>query len=719
MKADSHVPTGDVSDRGLDAPASRHAVKVKRKNMRSSFVYLLVAFAGLCLPVCARGHHPEPSPMEKRVVKALRAEEKILIDGHLSEKDWDHAEKARDFFRAQPNRGVRAVLKTEAMVLYDDATLYVGFRCFEPDMTLLRETLTRRDSRIWHDDAVEVVLDTYDDDRNGYVFGVNTLGTQMDEHIGNESVFTMTWDARWDVRVAKGEDFWTAEFAIPFSELRFSTGNSTWGINFWRAHPIDGESYSWSDTGGKFGRISEFGELRGLSLGAAAKQRKLGILPYATYRALEELPDDRGYGVDFLIQPSTNFTTNLTLNPDFSQLESDPTLIDLTSDRELSLPERRPFFRDGADLFRLPLNLFYSRRVQEIDLGLKTSGKIGDYNFAVLDTYGKLIDRYDGDRKKQANLLNVRVNRDLGERAVVGFMGVQKHQADRDLSLVSMNGRIALRRDWSTQMQYVMNHVGDGLHWAYHASSNWSNEQGLFANLSLSEIQDGFRPNETGLEDEAYRKWVGRLGYRHEYPEDRRLQSYLIRATFYHQTDEDQKVRERYSSLWGSVNADRFEFVAVGRLGEQRDDALFDWRELNLQARYSSTWSEFILFQKIGRRLDRNVRQTDLRADATLFDKATLSFFGGRAYWQGNRETWFLRFSANYQFTRKASSRIYYERIDERLAQRVDHNFNCVLDYEFTPESHFYLVFQRTQDSRRAIFAKLAYLFDTNLLGRR
>ena len=151
----------------------------------------------------------------------------------------------------------------------------------------------------------------------------------------------------------------------------------------------------------------------------------------------------------------------------------------------------------------------------------------------MLDTYGKLIDRYDGDRKKQANLLNVRVNRDLGERAVVGFMGVQKHQADRDLSLVSMNGRLALRRDWSTQMQYVMNHVEDGLHWAYHASSNWSNEQGLFANLSLSEIQDGFRPNETGLEDEAYRKWVGRFGYRHEYPEDRRLQSYLIRATFY------------------------------------------------------------------------------------------------------------------------------------------------------------------------------------------
>ncbi len=117
------------------------------------------------------------------------------------------------------------------------------------------------------------------------------------------------------------------------------------------------------------------------------------------------MPDDRDYGVDFLVQPSTNFTANITLNPDFSQLESDPTLIDLTSDRELSLPERRPFFRDGADLFRLPLNLFYSRRVQEIDVGLKTSGKIGDYNFTPESHFYLVFQRtQDGRRAMFAKL---------------------------------------------------------------------------------------------------------------------------------------------------------------------------------------------------------------------------------------------------------------------------------------------------------------------------
>ena len=97
-------------------------------------------------------------------MSALRVEEPILVDGDLAEPSWRLAGRARDFYRVEQTRGVLAELRTEAMVLYDDTHLYVGFRCFEPDINSLRETLTRRDSWIWHDDAVGVVLDTYDDD---------------------------------------------------------------------------------------------------------------------------------------------------------------------------------------------------------------------------------------------------------------------------------------------------------------------------------------------------------------------------------------------------------------------------------------------------------------------------------------------------------------------------------------------------------------------------
>ena len=117
--------------------------------------------------------------------------------------------------------------------------------------------------------------------------------------------------------------------------------------------------------------MSEYGDLTGLDLKKVKTEQKLGILPYGSYRAFVDRPNDLDGGLDLILPISTHLTSNVTLNPDFSQLESDPTQINISSDRELFLPERRPFFREGAELFELPLDLFYTRRVQEIDVGAK------------------------------------------------------------------------------------------------------------------------------------------------------------------------------------------------------------------------------------------------------------------------------------------------------------------------------------------------------------
>ena len=413
-------------------------------------------------------------------------------------------------------------------------------------------------------------------------------------------------------------------------------------------------------------------------------------------------------------------TSNITVNPDFSQLESDPTQINVSDDRELSLPERRPFFREGADLFQLPLNLFYSRRVQEIDFGLKTTGKVGTYNLVLLNTYGRMVDRYEDDRKRRANLFNLRLNRDIGDRAVVGVMGIQKHQADREFSLLSFNSRVALQRDWSAQLQSVVNHVEGKANWAYLASTRWTNERGWFGNLAVEEIENGFRPNETGLTDEAYRKLNGQIGYRHKYPEGSRLRWYQLRYGIFYQTDEERKLRERFSSFWGGFDVGRFDFIASSYLGKQRDGGVqYDWNVLNLQAGYNSTWNRLVLFSRFAKRLDRGIRQVLVFGDANLLEKVTIDFFGERTHWRGHRKTWLVRLKANYQFHKKMGSRLYVERVDEQLLKEVSYNFNWVLDYEFTPDSHFYVVFVEDRESRRAMFVKLAYLFDSNLLARR
>jgi len=654
-----------------------------------------------------------PPDAPQRVVTALRVDRPPRIDGDLSEPAWGTAQAATDFFRAEQTRGVPARLRTEAFVLYDDVAIYIGFRCWEPDMADLRETLTRRDTRVWADDAVEVVLDTYHDKRNAYIFGVNTLGTQMDQRVSNESAFTMAWNASWEAQVGKHDAYWTVEFAIPLAELQYDVEGTTWGVNFWRAHPMDQESYSWSDTGGDFGRISGFGEVRGLELASgAAPAGRLNLLPYASYRALEERDDDADAGIDLIYRPAANVVGNLTVFPDFSQLESDPTQINVNDERELSLPERRPFFRDGAELFDLPLNLFYTRRVQEIDLGLKGTGKTGDYTWAAVNTYGKIIDRYDGDTKRRANLLSLRLNRDIGERTVIGALAIHKKQGALDLGLLSLNGRAGLGRDWITTIQLVGNSFGGSPRFAYHASTDWRNQSGWSGFVELEEIRDGFRPNETGLEDEAYRRARGALTFRNEFSEGSRINALVLRGRLFRQSDETGLLRERYAQTEGSFDVGRFDFYTVVRWGEQRQAGrLWNARFVGGDARYAATWGSMGLFSQIGRRQDRLSWFTSLDADANLFGRLTIRLAASRFNWHDHQDTIILRTTTNYQFTRRIGLRLYYERVVECLDDITDNYLNLVFDHEFTPESHLYLVGVRDSAGTRAMFGKIAYLF--------
>ncbi|MBT6149897.1 MAG: hypothetical protein HOH74_30945 [Gemmatimonadetes bacterium] len=550
--------------------------------------------------------------------------------------------------------------------------------------------------------------------RNTHVFGVNTLGTQMDQRVSNESAFNMAWDARWQAQVQKYEDHWTVEFAFPLSELQFDAEGTTWGINFWRAHPIDQESYSWSDTGGDFGRISGFGQLAGLDLSTAdaSTSRRLAVLPYGSYRALEQRTDDADAGIDLIYQPAANFIGNLTVFPDFSQLESDPTQINVNDERELSLPERRPFYRDGAELFDLPLRLFYTRRVQEIDLGLKGTGKVGDYTWAAVNTVGKVIDRYDGDTKRRANLVNLRLNRDLGERTVVGAMAVHKHQDDRNMGMLSLNTRIGLAKDWVATGQLVGDSFGDELMYAYHASTDWRNQSGWSGFVELEEIEDGFRPNETGLEDEAYRRSRGAITWRNEYSEGSILNALVLRGRLFRQMDGGGGLRERYAQTEATFDVGRFDFYSFGRIGEHHEAGrLWDTRIVGADLEYASTWGFVGLFNQIASRQGDRSWFSTLDADANIRQRLTVHLAISRFDWQSHQETWVVRTTTNYQFTRRIGLRLFHERVIERTDDSTQDNLNTVFDYEFTPESHFFFVFVRDRHESKAVFSKIAYLF--------
>ena len=299
---------------------------------RWSRAIIWMSIASLAIPLFAQTQD------SRRTISATWVDNPPVIDGELTDKVLQNAQVATHFFRAKEGNTHPAELDTEARVLYDENTLYIGVRCAEPNMKSLRETKTRRDSAVWQNDCIEVMLDTYHDRRNCYIFAINTLGTQTDERVGNESVFDMSWDAKWDAKVKKNRDNWTAEFAIPFRALRFNRRNTTWGINFWRVHPINGQSYSWAQTA-FFSRVSEFGNLTGLNLEQIKTENTLGILPYSSYRAFANRSNDLDGGLDLILPISTHLTSNMTLNPDFSQLESDPTQINIASDRGVVSPQ--------------------------------------------------------------------------------------------------------------------------------------------------------------------------------------------------------------------------------------------------------------------------------------------------------------------------------------------------------------------------------------------
>ena len=666
----------------------------------------------LLMPISIRADNQDRT----RSVQAVRVKTAPVIDGELSDAVWQQARIATGFFRIKEGKIHPSRLKTEVRILYDEEALYIGIYCEEPDMGNLRETMTRSDSRVWHNDCIEVMLDTYRDRRNCYVFASNTLGAQMDERISNESVFDMSWDARWESKVRKHRDGWTAEFAIPFRVLRFDPHNTTWGVNFWRTHPMNGQSYSWARTA-VFGRVSEFGDLTGLNLGKIHMERAIGILPYGSLRAIDDRPDDLNGGLDFIVPISTHLVSNVTFNPDFSQLESDPTQINITNDRELSLPERRPFFREGAELFELPLNLLYTRRVQEIDFGTKVAGKLRRVNFAVINTYGKMIDRYDGDRKKQANLLAGRVNCDIGERTVIGFMGVQKHQAERDVALLSLNGRFGFHRDWTGTSQFAVNSIEGQTHWAYHNALAWVRE-GWLAQIGIDEIQDGFRPNEMGLEDDAFRRTRVRTRYRYGFPEASLVQSIGVGMHHFYQTNAQQLLRERRSEVRFEIEIGRFDFATFGGLGVLREvGQLFDTRFVGFDANYEAQHWHLNSFGRFGLRRAEISRYTNVSAGLNLMGKLSADVDVGYLYWRAHRNTLIVRLRSNYQFSRKVGWRVFVERVDERLRGETLHNFNAVFDYEFTPESHFFFVFADGRPGRRAVFAKFAYLFEYSFPG--
>ena len=320
---------------------------------------------------------------ERPFITATRVNgSEVSVDGVIDEAVWARAQVATGFSQIEPDEGAMASERTEARVLYGDNALYVAMRAFDSEPDEIVGQLTRRDQDSYSD-LLGLAVDSYFDRRTAFQFMVNPKGVKSDVYRFDDLNEDSGWDAVWDVATSRDSEGWSAEFRIPYSQLRFRNADvQTWGINFIRVIARREEASVWAPiTRADGGLVSMFGELRDLR--DIEAPGRLEVLPYSLAR-LERVQGDEAdpfhkpngtfgtLGADVKYGVTSDLTLDMTINPDFGQVEADPAQVNLTA-FETFYPERRPFFLEGSSIFSFPIalgdgdeaneSLFYPRRV--------------------------------------------------------------------------------------------------------------------------------------------------------------------------------------------------------------------------------------------------------------------------------------------------------------------------------------------------------------------
>jgi len=335
-------------------------------------VFLIPGFA-----VCQ-----DAAPVKRQYQAAKIKQQPPVIDGRLDESIWQHSEKGGQFIQTEPYEGKEPSQKTEFAITYDDNNLYVAIWAYDSSPDSISRRLTRRDDI--DGDVVGIDIDSYFDKRTSFGFFVSASGVKMDMLTSNNGMSEdETWDPNWYVATAINGEGWTAEMRIPLSQLRFSDkDNRIWGIEVMRSVFRKDEMSMWQPIPRNApGSVYLYGELTGINdikprrqvdltpyvVGSGEKFEKEEGNPYATGKDFKY-----SGGLDAKIGVTNNLTVDLTVNPDFGQVEADPSEVNLTA-FETFFAEKRPFFVEGRNILSMPLmlgdgdlaneNLFYTRRV--------------------------------------------------------------------------------------------------------------------------------------------------------------------------------------------------------------------------------------------------------------------------------------------------------------------------------------------------------------------
>jgi hypothetical protein len=408
----------------------------------------------------------------------------INVDGNLGDLGWKGAARVTNFVERSPGDNTKPEKETEAFITYDNQHLYVAFVCYD-DPARIRATMCQRD-QFNGDDAVCLLMDTYCDASWAYEFFVNPYGIQKDRlwtSVGGEGggYEDIGYDLIWESAARITATGYQVEMAIPFASLRFPNRDAqTWKVDFWRNHPRESyKQYSWSarDRNEQCWPC-QWGEVTGIRNVHPGKG--IEILPSILAYQSGSLPDlsepdvrfkngnpDGELSLGGKYSVSSDITVEASINPDFSQIESDAAQIDVNSTIALYYPERRPFFQEGSDIFRTLFNSFYSRMINDPAFTAKLTGRMGRTSIGFLAAYDEntpymipLEERslIVNSGKSTVNVL--RGTRGFGDNSMIGFIVTDRRlEGGGSGTIAALDGRIRLSKNYSVDGQFIASHT--------------------------------------------------------------------------------------------------------------------------------------------------------------------------------------------------------------------------------------------------------------------
>jgi len=399
-----------------------------------------------------------------------------------NERFSEHMLKVSGFVAREPADGAEPSQDTDVYLAYDERNLYAVFICWDKEPDKIRARMTRRED-IFSDDSAEIMIDTFNDGRRGYAFAANPLGIQWDAlwtegSIGNGqpadySGFDPSFDTVWNSEGRLTSRGYVLLMSIPFKSLRFpNADNQTWRIILNRGIPRTNENLFWPRISNRIqGRFNQAATATGIDRISPA--HNIQLIPYGLlrgYRDIDQvdpnnpffesrtLQPEAGFDAKFILHDS--FVLDATVNPDFSQIESDQPQITVNQRFAVFFPEKRPFFLENSNYFTSPIDLIFTRNIGHPEFGLRLTGKSGPWAVGVLASDDRApgealpaSDPHSGDR---ATFAIARVSRDILDQSTVGAIYTDREFAGGYNRVGGIDGNFKLNPNWRLQGQAAM-----------------------------------------------------------------------------------------------------------------------------------------------------------------------------------------------------------------------------------------------------------------------